>query len=400
MALGGGTPAEHRLGEVNYYDPELLPAVYPGIGEQVPAPDGGFYFPIIKGAGAWIASPIDLLRFVDGVDGRGGEPLLNKKTFGLMTARPSYAASADQFYGLGWVVTPSGNGVNLAHDGALNGNYAILERFERNGVAVAAAFNAFPGTQGFYDELNQGVLALMQTLPPQGTLTDQFEAYLPALKPRISGVVDTASERPNISAGTPVTIYGLNLAADGRCSVKVTFDGAAAPLLASSRNRLDVLAPAVLASRLQTQIQVTVAGLASNVVDMPVANASPGLFTASRNGRGLLAAFNEDGLPNGEMHPAENGEGVTLWASGNGEYQTPFRDGEIARKFVPLRVTPQVTVSGAPAVVQYSGSVPGVLAGISKIAFTVPSSAPKGRVFVEVSSSLQTSRPGVWIWVR
>lgn len=415
MALGKAPTSGRRLGEVEYYDPEMLPAVYPGIGDSVAAPDGGFYFEIVEAAGAWIASPIDLVRFVNGVDGRKGPALLNDATRAQMLAKPSYFPGSDGHYGLGWIVEPNAGGApDWFHNGALEGTYAILYRSEAGGIAFAATFNAFPRAEAFENEFLEGiggVLTFVRSFP-QG---DEFDGYLPAALPRVSGIVDAASQQPAVSAGGLVTLYGLNLGPDpgqgtaldasGRvvtslAGVEVRFDSLPAPLLYVSRNQINAVAPFALAGRQQVTVEVVYNGRAAGRFVAPVKDAQPGLFTLSGNGRGLAVAVAGNAI-NGESAMADRGSVVTLWASGLGAFETVLRDGEVPRAAALLRERPRITIDGQPAEILYSGASPGLVAGVVQINVRVPATAKPGRAFVELSStSGARGRAGVWLFVK
>lgn len=415
MTVGRALPSERRLGEVNYYDPTMLPAVYPGIGDEVPAPDGGFYFEIIEAAGAWIASPVDLVRFVNGVDGRKGPALLNEAMRAQMLAKPSYASGNDGHYGLGWIVQPlSGGAGDWFHNGAIAGTYAMVYRSEAGGVAFAATFNAYPQAETFEDEFLEGIGGVLQFVRnwPQG---DEFETYLPAAAPRVAGVVDAASQTPGVSAGGLVTLYGLNLGpeagagaaldAGGRVAtalagVEVRFDSLPAPLLYVSRNQINAVAPFALAGRSEVAVEVLVNGRASRLT-VPVKDAQPGLFTLSGNGRGLAVATAGNVLV-GEAAPARRGEVITLWATGLGAFATPWRDGEVPRAATALRDQPKVTIDNQPAEILYAGAAPGLVAGVVQCNVRVPAGAKPGRVLVNLSSAGgRTGRTGAaWIFIQ
>ncbi len=414
MALGKALPSQRQLGEVEYYDPQMAPAVYPGIGETVPLSDGGYYFEVIEAAGAWIASPIELLRFVNGVDGRKGPALLNSASLAQMTAKPGYVTGNAGHYGLGWTIEPQvGGGANWSHDGALEGNYALLYRSEAGGVAFALTFNALPKQEAFYEEALAGVGGVLQSVQtwPQG---DEFEFYLPASTPRISGVVDSASQQTGVSPGALVTLYGLNLGPEtgrgteldssGRVTallagVQITFDGLPAPLLYVSRNQINAVAPVALMGRSRVTIQISTGGRTASFSAM-VNERQPGLFTLSGNGRGLAVAL-ANGLLNSESAPVARGSIATVWASGLGEFSTALRDGEVPRVADPLRQTPRVTIGGQAAEVLYAGTAPGFVGGVVQLNLVIPASALPGRAWVEVASNAsRRGRLGVWIWVR
>jgi CubicO group peptidase (beta-lactamase class C family) len=144
--------------EVVYYD-------FPGAGtdNDVFAPSlaaysepyGGFYLEAMASHGAWVASPIDLLRFQGALDGRtGGTPLLTSSSITSMTANPNVKSagvdktgtlvvsppSSTSWYGFGWAVNSGGN---WWHNGSLPGTTAE-QIHTNNGWGFAVTFNSRP----------------------------------------------------------------------------------------------------------------------------------------------------------------------------------------------------------------------------------------------------------------
>jgi uncharacterized protein (TIGR03437 family) len=415
MALGGALSSQRRLGEVEYYDPAVLPAVYPGIGDTVPAPDGGFYFEVIQGAGAWIASAIDLVRFANGVTGRTGTALLLPETIRLITTRPSYAMPGAPFYGLGWQIESNGLTADWSHDGFIPGTFAFLYRTDlAGGVSFAFTFNGVPSSEEALGALLEGIRTTLFGLRqwPGG---DQFETYLPATTPRVSGIVNAASHNAQVSPGTLVSLHGLNLGpatpADTRLDslgrvttslegVEVLFDGIAAPLLYVARNQINAVAPMALRGRAQVRIEVQRNGLRSSAFMAPVRDTEPGFFTLSGNGRALALALNADGSLNGETSAAPRASIVTLWGTGLENFTTALRDGEVPRGANPLSTPPRVTLGGQPVELQYAGAAPGFVAGVLQLNLRIPAGVPPGRALVEVAGENGSSRQGVWLWIR
>lgn len=73
--------------EVKYYDAKTVPKVRSVYNprKKVPRTYGGNNLEALGGAGAWIASPLDLLRLTNAIDGRKTAPdMLNEKTVQLM----------------------------------------------------------------------------------------------------------------------------------------------------------------------------------------------------------------------------------------------------------------------------------------------------------------------------
>ena len=143
MRIGHSLLAERPADEVRYYDPAVAPSVFPGGGE-VPIPNGGFYLEAMDAHGGWIASTVDLLRFLTAVDGREDRPdLLQPLTIDLMISRPPPPlwTGSSYYYAMGWLVRPTSGDANWWHDGSLPGTTALLVR-AYNGLAWAALFNA------------------------------------------------------------------------------------------------------------------------------------------------------------------------------------------------------------------------------------------------------------------
>ena len=141
MRLGRSLLSDRAPGEVRYYDGSgLAPSVFPA-GGQVPWPYGGFHLEAMDAHGGWIASAVDLAKFITAVDGLATRPdLLRPETVDLMTARPPAVWDGSAFhYAAGWLVRPQQG--NWWHDGSLPGTSALIVR-TGTGLAWAVLFNA------------------------------------------------------------------------------------------------------------------------------------------------------------------------------------------------------------------------------------------------------------------
>jgi uncharacterized protein (TIGR03437 family) len=120
---------------------------------------------------------------------------------------------------------------------------------------------------------------------------------------------------------------------------------------------------------------------------------SPGLFTASQDGKGQATAVNEDGRANSASNPASRGSLVTLYGTGQGQVSPAVQDG-VAAPESPLSSTvtvptadPRTCVTSQPSMcvavgtsfaeVQYSGLAPGMI-GVWKITLRLPADVPAG----------------------
>jgi len=120
MAIAGDTENERKSDEVVYHG------------------SGAYDYEIgrMDAHGGWIATPIDLLRFVARVDGFDEKPdLLDRDTEDEMFDRER----PDRDYGEGWITRPTWRG----HDGSLPGSIGYLVRRD-DGFSFAALANSRP----------------------------------------------------------------------------------------------------------------------------------------------------------------------------------------------------------------------------------------------------------------
>ena len=162
--------------EVKYYFPNsgvnapLVPSVFPGEG-PVPLNYGGFYLEAGDASGAWVSSTIDLLRFVDGVDGRASPPdILSPQLVAEMTGSGAkVCADGTCYYAAGWFVRPVQGGATWWHGGDLPGTKSMLVRSYYNNISWVALFNA-AAPNSFVNELDTALwnaLAGVTSFPTQ-----------------------------------------------------------------------------------------------------------------------------------------------------------------------------------------------------------------------------------------
>ncbi len=183
----GRTLPEHRYpGEVHYYSAagvSMIPSALSSQGERVPIQYGGYYLESMDSHGGWIASAIDLVRFLTAVDGRNGRPgLLKPETIDLMLARPEPPlwVGTPVYYGMGWNVRPLKRGVVWYHTGALAGSsLAVIVRTPK-GLSWAALFNSIPASISevapFFVELDRTIAQALDqvTVWPAHDLFPQY----------------------------------------------------------------------------------------------------------------------------------------------------------------------------------------------------------------------------------
>ena len=102
-------------GEVTYYDypsARLTQNIFDPSGPLVAAPYGGntTNFLAKEATGGWVTTTIDLLPYINGLDGLRGGPLFASSTVQLMeTEDPAFGDSAD-YYGIGMEINPVSKG--------------------------------------------------------------------------------------------------------------------------------------------------------------------------------------------------------------------------------------------------------------------------------------------------
>ncbi len=382
-------------GEVTYYDypgAPLAKNVYNPTGPLVPQPYGNHDFLDSEASGAWITTPIELLRFVNGIDGVHGGPLLQPATIQLMQAEaPAFAGTAAYLYKgankMAFAVV-----FNSAPAGALDDNSA--GNFESDYVAQV-----------------QAAIAAVTTWPT----ADQFTTYASTLvSPSLRAtapVEDAASGLPRIVPGAWISIYGTNLATatrtwyasefDGNIlpfyvdGVSVLINGLPAPVYYVSPTQLDVQVPLAQVNTTPATVVVTHDGQASSTVKVTLGGSDPALFTYPAGGLTFAAAVAVStgiivGDPSVEpgtakVHP---GDYVELYVNS----MLPSKSGSINPPNT-LQTFPTVTIGGVNAPVSYAGLVS---PGLIQVNIQVPQIAA-GNQQVLVTYTGVTSPSGVLI---
>jgi N-acyl-D-amino-acid deacylase len=156
MQIGRSLLSDRAAGEVKYYAQGAAQSVFPG-GGSVPVAYGGFYLEAMDSHGGWIASTIDLLRFLTAVDNLPTRPdVLSPASINAMVAAPPAPLwqNSPFYYGMGWLVRPSEG--NWWHDGLLQGSTSLLVR-TGSGVAWAVLLNTGLVGTSLSSELDQTI---------------------------------------------------------------------------------------------------------------------------------------------------------------------------------------------------------------------------------------------------
>ena len=143
MAIGRSLRKDIFPDEAEAWDSPEFPtnyAVFEDVLEPQPSSYGSFSMDTIDAHGGWVASAVDLTRFLNAVGGTTGKQLLAPATVKTMLGKPDLAQyrSADQYYAMGWNTSP---GVVMSHNGAITwGTSSTVGRLP-GGITYAICFN-------------------------------------------------------------------------------------------------------------------------------------------------------------------------------------------------------------------------------------------------------------------
>lgn len=172
------------------------------------------------------------------------------------------------------------------------------------------------------------------------------------------GPADPASAHPD-SLRIPTTLAGR----------RVLFDGISAPILHASQHELLVSVPFAVAGSTKATLTVEINGHPINPLSVRVWPASLELLHRDDG----TAFLHPDGSPVSSRNPAHSGDTVIAWVTGAGVVEEA--DGIIATEAKSYHCC-TVLLNYSPAVITYSGTAPGLIAGITQIAFVVPQRSP------------------------
>jgi uncharacterized protein (TIGR03437 family) len=204
-----------------------------------------------------------------------------------------------------------------------------------------------------------------------------------------------------ISPGEVIVLFGTGLGPDTLVSNKpgadgkfgtslegttVNIGGVDAPIIYTSSTLVSVVAPYAVDGLTSADVYVTYQGNKSVVNTVQVAPTAPGLFTLDSSGAGNALAVN---FPSGQLNtsssPANVGDFVILYATGEGQTAPGGVDGQLAPSpaAAPVR-TVTASVNGIPAMVSYAGGAPGIVEGVMQVNLQIPTGVAPGAATVKL----------------
>lgn len=228
--------------------------------------------------------------------------------------------------------------------------------------------------------------------------------------PTLYGVFSSASYASGtISPGELVTMFGSNIgpaipatmsviagyASTSLGNVTVTIGGVSAPLLYVSANQVTAQVPYEVGLGAGQPVIVTYGLNPSANTTVTIAAVAPGIYTADGSGAGEAAAVNTgatSGLVtlNSNTNPANIGDTVTLFITGEGNYNlVPLSGSTNTGYIIPANLMPLPQISPLPTVhiggvdaspgVSYAGPIPGSILGVLQINVVVPLGSATGQ---------------------
>jgi uncharacterized protein (TIGR03437 family) len=136
-------------------------------------------------------------------------------------------------------------------------------------------------------------------------------------------------------------------------------------------------------------VTISVNGITSNSVTVPVVAAAPGLFFF---GSGRAVVQNSDFSLNTPSNPAKLGSTIMAYLTGSGSVSPPVNDGAPAPSSPLVNVTSaySAAIGSAPAQVSFAGLAPGFV-GLVQMNIVVPAGLAKGDYPLTVTIAGQVS---------
>ena len=294
------------------------------------------------------------------------------------------------------------NPVGLAMDAAGNVYIADANEFRIRVVSTSGIITTIAGS-GHVGYVGDGGSALSAYLnfPNSVVLDASGNVYIadtennvvrmltiPAPTILANGVVSSASFLPKLAPGSLASIAGTNLSTSTPpgaatplptilAGASVSVNGTAAPILYASPTLINFQVPWETATG-TAAVTVSVDGVSSNTITVPVTATAPGIFYFSS---GAAIAQNHDYSLNTSSNPEHAGSFIIAYLTGSGAVTPTVTDGAATPSTglyqIPSSVGVTVTIGGQPAPVLFAGLTPGLIA-LLQLDISVPSGLAAG----------------------
>ena len=246
----------------------------------------------------------------------------------------------------------------------------------------------------------------------------QAQTAMSVPQPKITAVTSAASyDADAVSPGEiaivwgtdlgPATLTPLQVDSHGILTgaiggVQVFFNGYLAPMIYALGTQLSAVVPYEIAGQTSINVVVVYQGHASAPFSVAVAASKPAIFTNDSSGHGQGAILNQDYSRNGPSNPAQRGQYVFIYGTGEGLTTPPGLDGRLTTTPLPkANLSCSATIGGQEAVLNYCGEAPGATAGLVQVNALIPESVmPGSAVAVSITIGGVASQPGVTVAVK
>lgn len=213
-----------------------------------------------------------------------------------------------------------------------------------------------------------------------------------------AGVVHAATFTNTLAPGGIVSLFGTRVAAGTASATalplsgllsgaQLLVNGTPVPLFFASPGQINFQMPFELQGQTSAELKVSVLGITTPPVTIPLAAAAPGLFTVSQDGKGFVVALHgTDNTPITAQSPARAGETIVVYGTGLGRVSPTVASGA-ASPSSPAATTQTAataTIGTNSARVVFSGLAPGFV-GLYQINIEIPSATPAADVPLTVS---------------
>jgi len=149
---------------------------------------------------------------------------------------------------------------------------------------------------------------------------------------RLDTVVNFAGRQAGaLAPGEAIAPIGSGFGADAQLLI----DGAPVPVVSGTASNLVAVMPDGAKTSGAFQVQVSTGGTLSNPVFLPAAPTSPGIYSMDGTGYGQGYILNSDRTLNSPTNPAAPGSGITILATGAGQFSLA---GPFAETTLPVSV--------------------------------------------------------------
>jgi len=249
----------------------------------------------------------------------------------------------------------------------------------------------------------------------------QAQSSMTVPQPVINAVTNAASgDSAAVSPGEIVALWGqgmgpatganLQLDSNGKLATslggaEVFFNGNPAPLTYVAGGQVNAIVPYEVAQAQTANVVVVYQGNASAPLQIAISAVKPGIFTLNYSGGGQGAIRNLDYSVNGPANPAQRGQYVFIFGTGEGATTPPGVDGRPSSTsgspLPSVAASCSATIGGQPATINYCGEAPNLTAGLVQVNALVPESVTPGNaVPVTITVGGVTSQAGVTLAVK